>query len=110
VRRTSMSWISGLLAVAVAAGGARSAVAEPLVSHPSPTRLSSSIAARVAALKPEARALAQTASAPSSDQATGRSFFHTPTGVAAIVLMAAGAAYVAYSIPKDNEKVHSPIR
>jgi len=106
-----MSWISGLLAVAVAAGGARSAVAEPRVSHPSPNRLASSIAMHVAALKPGARALAQTAAAPASGTAeSGRSFFHTPTGVAAIVLMVAGAGYVAYSIPKDNQKVHSPIR
>ena len=106
-----MSWVSGLLAVAVAAGGSRSAVAAPLTSRPSPTRLSSSIAAHVAALSPTTRALAQTAPAPSSNTAeSGRSFFRTPAGVAAIVLMVAGAGYVAYSIPKDNEKVHSPIR
>jgi hypothetical protein len=73
--------------------------------------LSASAAAHVAALDPSPRALAQdptaAAAATSSDS---RSFFKTRTGIAAIVLMVAGAAYVGYSIPKDNEKVHSPIR
>jgi hypothetical protein len=71
--------------------------------------LSASAAAHVAALAPPPRALAQD---PTAGASTGqsRSFFRSPTGVAAIVLMAIGAGYVAYSIPKDNEKVHSPIR
>ena len=105
-----MSWLSGLLAVLVAAGSP-AAFADPVKSYPPASRLKSSIAAKVHALAPTTRALAQTASAPSPDTAeSGRSFFRTPTGVAAIVLMVAGAGYVAYSIPKDNEKVHSPIR
>jgi len=115
VKRTSMSWtrpVSVLLAALIAAGAPLSAAADPVKSYPAATRLSSSIAAKVGALSPSARALAQTAPAPdSSDTAeSGRSFFRTPTGVAALVLMIAGAGYVAYSIPKDNEKVHSPIR
>ena len=71
--------------------------------------LSASAAAHVAAMNPPPRSLAQD---PTAAATTGesRSFFRTPTGVAAIVLMVAGAAYVGYRIPKDNEKVHSPIR
>jgi hypothetical protein len=111
VRRTSMSWVSGLLAVLVAAGSAPTAFAESLKTHPPATSLKSSIAATVNALQPETRALAQTADA-SSPEATpnAHGFFRTRTGVAAIVLMVAGAAFVAISIPNDNEKVHSPIR
>jgi hypothetical protein len=54
--------------------------------------------------------------APSAFQETAppatesRSFFRTPTGVAAVVLLVAGAGYVAVSIGRDNKKVHSPIR
>jgi hypothetical protein len=105
-----MSWVSGLLAVLLATGGTSSAMAETQKSHPQ-ARLSSSIAATLRALPPATRALAQTADAPTSDTApTGRAFFRTRTGVAALVLMVAGAGFVAYRIPKDNEKVHSPIR
>ena len=70
--------------------------------------LSASAAAHVAALAPPPRALAQDATTGATG--TSRPFFRTPTGVAAIVLIVAGAGYVAYRIPKDNEKVHSPIR
>jgi hypothetical protein len=76
-----------------------------------PSRLSASTAARIAKLVPARQAFAQTQ--PAADSAGGadsRSFFRSKTGIAAIVLMVAGAGYVAYSIPKDNEKVHSPIR
>lgn len=71
--------------------------------------LSAAAAAHVEAMAPPPRALAQdpTAAATTSDS---RSFFRSRTGIAAIVLMVAGAAYVAVSIPNDNEKVHSPIR
>jgi hypothetical protein len=71
--------------------------------------LSASAAAHVAALAPPPRAFAQD---PTAGASTGqsRSFFRSRTGIAAIVLMVAGAGYVAYSIPNDNEKVHSPIR
>jgi hypothetical protein len=112
VRRTSTSWLSGLLAALIAVGGAPAAFAKPVKSYPPTTRLSSSIAATVGALPPTALALAQTAT-PTDTTTTpesGRSFFRTRTGVAALVLMVAGAGFVAYRIPKDNEKVHSPIR
>lgn len=74
-----------------------------------PRSLSASAAAHVATLAPPPMALAQD---PTATATTGesRSFFRSPKGVAAIVLMVAGAAYVGYKIPKDNEKVHSPIR
>lgn len=75
---------------------------------------SSSLAARaamsVAKLSPTSRALAQAGSTPSSSTGGSRSFFSTPTGIAAAVLMVAGAGYVAVSIGRDNKKVHSPIR
>jgi hypothetical protein len=58
---------------------------------------------------PEARAFTQDTPAPAQADEP-RSFFKTRTGVAALVLMVAGVAYVAVSIPNDNEKVHSPIR
>jgi hypothetical protein len=69
--------------------------------------LSASAAAHVAAAPIPRLAQDATAGATTGES---RSFFRTPTGVAAIVLMVAGAAYVGYRIPKDNEKVHSPIR
>lgn len=71
--------------------------------------LSAAAAARVAATELP-RGLAQDASTGASATGSARSFFRSRTGVAAIVLMVAGAGYVAYRIPKDNEKVHSPIR
>jgi hypothetical protein len=76
------------------------------------SRLAASTAARIARLKPARQAFAQTQQPAADSSGTGdsHSFFRSKTGIAAIVLMVAGAAYVAYSIPKDNEKVHSPIR
>ena len=116
MRRTSISWVrpvSGLLAVLIAvAGAAPPAAAEPVTAYPAATRLSSSIAATVGSLKATPRAVVQaTPDAATSGAADSpRSFFRTRSGIAALVLMVAGVAYVAYSIPKDNEKVHSPIR
>jgi hypothetical protein len=69
--------------------------------------LSAAADAHVAAMAPPP-ALAQDPGAGATS--TSGSFFRSPKGVAAIVLMVAGAGYVAYKIPKDNEKVHSPIR
>ena len=75
------------------------------------SRLAASTAARLATLAPAKQAFAQTQPAPESASGSdSRSFFRSKTGIAAIVLMVAGAGYVAYSIPRDNEKVHSPIR
>jgi hypothetical protein len=70
--------------------------------------LATATAAHVAALHPAPAAFAQeTPAAASSDSS---SFFRSRTGVAAVVLMVAGAGFVAYSIGRDNKKVHSPIR
>lgn len=68
--------------------------------------LSAAADAQVAAMAAPALAQDTSASAPG----TSSSFFRSRKGVAAIVLMAAGAGFVAYKIPKDNQKVHSPIR
>ena len=111
MRRTSTSWLSGLLAALIATGGAPAAFAKPVQAHSPATRLTSSIAATVGALPAKALALAQTTTpTDTTTPESGRSFFRTRTGVAALVLMVAGAGFVAYRIPKDNEKVHSPIR
>jgi hypothetical protein len=90
---------------------ASAAEAAPQVGD-GPSRLAATTAARLATLTPAKKAFAQTQPA-ASDSTSGsdsRSFFRSRTGIAAIVLMVAGAGYVAYSIPKDNEKVHSPVR
>jgi hypothetical protein len=111
-----MSWarpVSVLLAVLIAvAGAAPPAAAEPVNAYPAATKLSSTIAATVGSLKATPRAVVQTTPDPATSGTADSpgSFFRTRTGVAALVLMVAGVAYVAYSIPKDNEKVHSPIR
>ena len=72
--------------------------------------LSASAAAHVDAMAPPPRALAQDPTTAAATTSDSRSFFRSRTGIAAIVLMVAGAAFVAVSIPNDNEKVHSPIR
>jgi hypothetical protein len=106
--------LAGLLTLVVGltfvAPPASAAEAAPLTKAPAQTRLAASTAARLATLAPSRRAFAQTAQDPNTSPSDDRSFFKTPTGVVAIVLMVAGAAYVAYRIPKDNAKVHSPIR
>lgn len=116
--RRLTSWtrpLGGLLAVvvglALAAPPASAADAVAVTKAPAPSQLATTTAAKLATLAPAPSAFAQTA--PAADPAAStdnRPFFKTPKGVAALVLMVAGAAYVAYRIPKDNEKVHSPIR
>ena len=115
--RRLTSWtrpLAGLLTLVVGltlvAPPASAADAAPPAKAPAPSRLAASTAARLATLAPSKHAFAQAAADPDPSSSDNRSFFKTPTGVAAIVLMVAGAAYVAYRIPKDNEKVHSPIR
>jgi hypothetical protein len=90
-----------------------SMAASAQTQSPAPRQsLAAATAAKLAALPaPRAFLRAQAAPAPATAGTdTPKSFFRTPTGIAAAVLMVAGAAYVAISIPKDNEKVHSPIR
>jgi hypothetical protein len=106
--------LAGLLAVVVgltlAAPPASAADAGAVTKAPAPSPLATTTAAKLAALAPAPSAFAQAAPAADPAPADNRPFFKTPKGVAALVLMVAGAAYVAYRIPKDNEKVHSPIR
>lgn len=115
--RRLTSWtrpVAGLLAVVVgltlAAPPASAADAVAVTKAPAPSQLATTTAAKLAALAPAPSAFAQTAPAADPAPADNRPFFKTPKGVAALVLMVAGAGYVAYRIPKDNEKVHSPIR
>jgi hypothetical protein len=76
-----------------------------------PGSLTARVAASVAKLPPTSQALMAQAPAPTAGTPdSARSFFRTPKGIAALVLMVAAAGYVAYKIPKDNEQVHSPIR
>jgi hypothetical protein len=122
VTRTLTSWtrpLAGLLALVVGltlvtppAASAADTAAAPAPARPAPSRLAASTAAKLAALAPAPTAFAQTQTPPAADTGSSdnRPFFKTPTGVAALILMVAGAGYVAYRIPKDNEKVHSPIR
>jgi hypothetical protein len=118
VTRRLTSWTRPLaalltlvVALTLAAPPASAADAVKAPAAPGRSRLAASTAAKLATLTPAKGAFAQAQPAP--DTATSsdtRSFFRSPTGIAAIVLMVAGAGYVAYSIPKDNQKVHSPIR
>ena len=115
--RRLTSWtrpLAGLLAVVVgltlAAPPASAAAAVAVTKAPAPSPLATTTAAKLATLAPAARAFAQAAPAADPAPADNRPFFKTTKGVVALVLMVAGAGYVAYRIPKDNEKVHSPIR
>ena len=109
-----MGRAAGVLALVVAATVATPPVSAADAAAPvsgGRSGLAASTSARIAKLKPARQAFAQTPpAADSSGASDSRSFFRSKTGIAAIVLMVAGAGYVAYSIPKDNEKVHSPIR
>ena len=115
--RRLTSWtrpLAGLLAVVVgltlAAPPASAADAVAVTNAPARSPLAAATAAKLAALAPAPAAFAQAAPAANPAPADNRPFFKTTKGVVALVLMVAGAGYVAYRIPKDNEKVHSPIR
>lgn len=117
MRGSSTAWVRGVAALVTlltvltfsappSVAGELSQPATP--KAPEPQRLAASAAVVVANMAPPP-ALAQD-STPAATTGDSGSFFRSPKGVAAIVMMVAGAAYVAYKIPKDNEKVHSPIR
>jgi hypothetical protein len=117
VTRRLTSWtrpLAGLLAVVVgltlAAPPASAADAVAVTQAPARSQLATATAAKLATLAPAPGAFAQAAPAADPAPADNRPFFKTTKGVVALVLMVAGAGYVAYRIPKDNEKVHSPIR
>lgn len=117
MRGSSLPWGRGVAALlvpafALALAAPPCSAAEPQHREPAPPTakrsLSESAAAQVAATAPP-RAFAQD---PSAGAASGesRSFFRTPTGVAAIVLMAVGGGYALYSVSHDQKPVKSPIR
>ena len=117
MRARSLAWVRGmaagvalLIALTVGAPPCSASEAGPGSTDKAPAKrsLASAAAARVA-LAPPARALAQTG-AGGSATGTSRSFFRTPTGVAAIVLMVAGSGYAIYSVSHDQKPVKSPIR
>ncbi len=118
MRRRSRSWASRLAAalalvvgLTFAAPPASTAADAEKAPPVAPHRLAAAAAAKVATLSLAPRAFAQAQSTPApSDAGESKSFFRTPTGIAAILLMVAGAGYVAVSIRHDNKKVHSPIR
>jgi len=91
-------------------------VAAPAVAAPQkqaatakPARAASA-RAQVAAMKVPPSARAQVGASPSATKSEGRSFFKSPAGVAALVLMTAGTGYMVYSAFHDNDPVHSPFR
>ena len=90
---------------------ASDASSKPASPRPSEKRsLSASADAHVAAMAPLPRAALAQDPATSAAAGDSQPFLRSPGGIAAIVLMVVGAGYVAYKIPKDNDKVHSPIR
>ena len=117
MRRRLTSWarpLAGVLALVVgvtfAAPPASAAEAKASTPHAGTSRLAATTAARLATLAPTARAFAQTQSSPASSGTDSKSFFSTPTGVAAIVLMVAGVGFAVYSANHDRKPVKSPIR
>jgi hypothetical protein len=115
VRRRMTSWarpLAGVLALVVgmtlAAPPASAAEAKPSTTAGT-SRLAATTAARLAKLAPAPRAFAQAQAAPAAGT-DSKSFFSTPTGVAAIVLMVAGVGFAVYSASHDRKPVKSPIR
>lgn len=116
MRESSMAWarcVAAFAALALASTfGAPCSAAEAkpgtAAGTPAKRTLSEAAAARVAGTALPARFEQD----PSAAQAGGapRSFFRTPTGVAAIVLMAVGSGYALYSVSNDQKPVKSPIR
>ena len=85
------------------------AAAEKQAAPAKPT-LAASASAKIAAMKLSPRALTQVGAAPSAPKSEGKSFFKSPAGGAALVLMTAGTGYMVYSAFHDNDPVHSPFR
>jgi hypothetical protein len=113
VRRSATFSVRGLAALltittalTLSAPPASAASAPNPAKAPAQASLAAKTAAHLAVLAPAPSAFQETT--PSATDSKG--FFRTPTGVAALVLMVAGAGYVAVSIGRDNKKVHSPIR
>jgi hypothetical protein len=109
------SWARPLAAVLALVVGATLAAPPASAAEAKPTppastsRLAATTAARLATLAPAPRAFAQAQAAPAAGT-DSKSFFSTPTGVAAIVLMVAGVGFAVYSANHDRKPVKSPIR
>jgi hypothetical protein len=86
------------------------AAAEPRPAVPAKPTLAAAAAAKLAAGPVSSRALAQVTPAADTRSEGGKSFFKTPAGMAAIVLMVAGTGWMVYSAYHDNDPVHSPYR
>lgn len=113
MRRSSLSWarpVAGSLALLMmfAALPVASAAEAPRTGA-AKASLASAVAAKVGSLKATPRAF-QTATPRVTNAPDDRSFLSTGRGKVAVVLMAAGLGYAAYSAFKDNDAVHSPIR
>jgi len=67
------------------------------------------VASHLSQLAPDASAFAPQTSA-AATAPVSRPFLRTPAGVAAMVLMTAGAGYAIYSASHDRKPVKSPIR
>ena len=114
MRRSSIFRVRGLaallafsMAIALSAPPASAADAQ-LPKAPAKASLKSKTAAHLAALNPSPRAFRQEGA--TTAPAESRSFLRTPTGVAAVVLMVAGAGFTIYKVGKDQDAVKSPIR
>jgi hypothetical protein len=104
----ALALVMGLTFAAPPATTAAEAGKAPMARVPS--RLSAATTAKLATLAPTPRAFAQTPSSPPSSGGESKSFFGTPAGVAAIVLMVAGVGFAVYSANHDRKPVKSPIR
>lgn len=113
MRRSSILPLRGLAAL-LAFAMAAALVAPPASAAEAPrpqsaarASLAAATAAHLAVLHPAPSAFLQEgATAPTES----RSFFHTPTGVAAVVLMVVGGGFTVYKVSKDQKPVKSPIR
>lgn len=114
MRRENISLVKALagalvLILGLTMGAPPATAAEAPATAPSKTPLTTAANVKLSSLTVPSHALAQTspAAAPTKE---GKGFFKTRTGIAAIILMAAGSGYMVYSAFHDNNPVHSPIR
>jgi len=110
VRRRSLSWarlLAGPLALMLAFLWTVPPVAASEPQQLATQRPISDALAKLAVAKPSLRASAQD---PAGAGAEPHSFFRTPAGVVAAVLMTAGLGFAVYSASHDRKPVRSPIR
>ena len=99
------------LVVLMGSALAAPAAAADVVRTPPPGAqpLRAAVASHLSQLAPDASAFAPQTSA-AATAPVSRPFLRTPAGVAAMVLMTAGAGYAIYSASHDRKPVKSPIR